>query len=192
MAELLKEFETKTRGSVRSPSLDRGGNSQRSRSSSVSSLTQPKSPKLHSIHRHRPTPRQTEDIIASQIKKYSFKANPIRKKLFDPNFASINPRVKSSKAPTKALPMTFLTEKRQEFWANKHTNEDKPEEEPKFKANPMPAFKNSTIVVTKSEKKSTSFKPFSFDERIQQLVTKKRVESEDYIKRDIPRNTFRF
>ena len=200
MAELLKEFETHTRDfEQRSRSLDRGpGCGERSRSSSVSSLTRPKSPKLHSVHRHRPTPRQTEDIIASQIKKYSFKANPIRKKLFDANFASGIPRVKSSKAPTKAIPMKFLTEKRNELRSAKHpSNEDRPEDQTKFqfKAHPMPAFKVSNPLQSKSDRKVTAFKPFSFDDKIQKLVSKKRTHSEDIqqnIRKNSNRNAFRF
>lgn len=181
MAELLRDFETGPRSSDRSRSQGRGGCGQRSRSSSVSSLTRPQSPKLRSLQRHRPTPRQTEDIIASEIKKYSFKANPIRRKLFDEKFASGIPRVKSNKAPTKAIEMHFLTEKRHELRVAKHSDDehnlnDKPEF--RFKANPMPAFRQPLLTSKHSARKVTAFQPFSFDDRIQQSMAKKRSASE--------------
>ncbi len=179
MAELINEFETKPRDYDRSRSLERSTCGQRSRSSSVSSLTRPLSPKLHAIHRHRCDSNQLtrEEMIAQEIKKYAFKANPIRKKLFDAKFASGIPRVKSSKAPTKAIGMSFLTEKRNEFRSSKsianNADEDN-KEKTRFRANPMPAFKNPVNVFhTKSEKKATTFKPFSFDGRDRALMMKK-------------------
>jgi hypothetical protein len=179
MAELINEFETKPRDYDRSRSLDRSTCGQRERSSSVSSLTRAISPKLHAIHRHRCDSNQLtrEEMIAQEIKKYAFKANPIRKKLFDAKFASGIPRVKSTKAPTKAIGMSFLTEKRNELRSTKPNanNEDEEnKEKTRFRATPMPAFKNSVNVFhTKSEKKATTFKPFSFDDRDRALIMKK-------------------
>jgi hypothetical protein len=179
MAELINEFETKPRDYDRSRSLERSTCGQRSRSSSVSSLTRPISPKLHATHRHRCDSNQLtrEEMIAQEIKKYAFKANPIRKKLFDAKFASGIPRVKSSKAPTKAIGMSFLTEKRNELRSTKSIENNADEdnkEKTRFRANPMPAFKNPVnIFHTKSEKKATTFKPFSFDDRDRALLMKK-------------------
>ncbi|CAG2165132.1 unnamed protein product [Oppiella nova] len=201
MAELLKEFETKPRScDHRSHSTERkavapAGTGMGSRSSSTSSLTRPKSPKLHSMLRHRRTPRPTEDIIASEIKKYSFKANPIRKKLFDAKFASGIPRVKSIKEPTKAVEMHFQTEVRNQMRAVK-TTDDKSAKQPKalpFKAHPMPEFKTFKAQ-PKSERKPTTFKPFSFDHQIQNLVHKKRTLSEDlnYMKPSVVGKPFKF
>jgi len=120
-------------------------------------------------------------MIAQEIKKYSFKANPIRKKLFDAKFASGIPRVKSSKAPTKAIGMSFLTEKRNEMRcakSNDHESDDK--EKTRFRANPMPSFKNPLhILHPKSEKKVTTFKPFSFDDRDKNLMIKRQQSSEN-------------
>lgn len=188
MAELVNEFETKPRGYDRSRSLERNTSGQRSRSSSVSSLTRPISPKLHAIHRHRCNSNQleTEEMIAQEIKKYSFKANPIRKKLFDAKYASGIPIVKSTKAPTKAIGMSFQTQKRNEIRSTKSvSNDDKSEHNEKilFRATPMPSFKKPFHVIhSENEKKVTSFKPFSFDARDKNPVIKKRANSEDILK----------
>jgi hypothetical protein len=73
--------------------------------------------------------------------------------------------------------MSFFTEKRNELRSTKsipnNANEES-KEKTRFRANPMPAFKSPVNVFhTKSEKKATTFKPFSFDGRDRALIIKK-------------------
>jgi hypothetical protein len=116
-------------------------------------VTRAVSPKLLAKNRQRQcsTKQEQDDLIAQQIKKYTFKANPLNKKLFDSKYgASGVPKVKSGKQPTKSVGMSFQTEKRHEAWSNKvASNNVKVEEKFVFKARPLPSmFKRSASSVS--------------------------------------------
>lgn len=160
LAELVQEFDKKTRvyedENVKNPA---------NKMKNLRKNFVPKSPKLLSKNRNRTrtalSQLEQDELIARTIKKNTFKAQPMNKKIFE-NYATGVPRVAkipstTSKKPTtsiKNLEFNFKTEQRIERKKEKMQAIQQSIENVNnfvFKARPMPVFKKVPIMMRNNQ-----------------------------------------
>jgi len=150
LAELVQEFDKKTR--VYEDVNDTKFNDIRK-----NNLIHPKSPKLLSKNRNRPrtalSQLEQDELIARTIKKNTFKAQPINKKIFD-DYATGIPKVPFPKKSAVKNPEIGLhSTRRFEMRREKMQAIQKSIENVNFvfKARPMPIFKKVPIMMRNNQ-----------------------------------------
>lgn len=158
LAELVQDFDKKTRFYE-----DENLNKYRDQRKN---LMHPKSPKLLSKNRNRArtalSQLEQDELIARTIKKNTFRARPINKKIFD-NYATGIPKVQCpKKSAIKNLDFGFHSTRRLEMRKEKMQAIQQSIENVNvnfvFKARPMPVFKKVPIMMRNNQmaKKQTS------------------------------------
>lgn len=151
MAELIKEFHSKTRV------YDNKENPNQTSKVKSWARVIPRSPKLLSVNRNRPrnvlSRLEQEELIGENIKKNTFKANPINKKIFEKCPTTTHAAHKSeAKPPLKFVEFNFRMDARLE--SRKAKDEPDHSERFVFKARPMPQFKSIPIQMRQHKKQS--------------------------------------
>lgn len=187
-AEIVEEFNHKTRVY----------DDVHEKKSSVNELKKhhqivPRSPKLLSKNRNRArtalSQLEQDELIARTIKKNTFRAQPINKKIFE-NFATGIPKIQMSKKPAiKTMEFGFQTSKRLEMRKDKlqaiQQNQEQNSTIYQFRARPVPAsvFKKVPIMMrnkhqlTKKQTSELCLSSGCSDEKMASSVVKQNSDS---------------
>lgn len=185
LAELVQDFDKKTR--VYEDENDKLSNLKKN-------YVVPKSPKLVCKYRNRTkttlSQQEQEELIARTIKKNTFKAQPVNKKIFD-NYATgiLKPQTAKKLTTARSLEFGFLTNKRLEMRKEKmqaiqqSIENVRPAANNVFKARKMPVFKKVPVMLrnyhlTNTIKKQTSDKCLNkSSEKMSNTVIKQNSDS---------------